>query len=454
MNYHAIVIGAGAGGLVVARGAAKAGKRVLLVDKGTWGGDCTNFGCIPSKTLIAAAHQHKPEPLQLVRNTVRQVRSHEEPDALRKLGVEVCTGMAKFVDAHTIDVDGNTYKGQKIVIATGSHPVIPPIDGLEGTPFLTNETVFDLEIVPNSLSFLGGGPIGCELAQAFRHLGSEIHMIIRSDRLLGKEDRDAGAVIGDVFKREGIHLHFNAQIENAQFSNQSFTLNLRGNVPEVIQTDQLLVSTGRKPRLEQLNLQAAGVTHTEDGISVDAYGRTNQQHIYAIGDCNGRALFTHYAEHMGRTVLRNLLAPGKQKIDQHFPPRCTFTFPEVAALGLLEDDARKQYHSVAVYKLPLSDVDRAVCEGHTDGFIKVITKKWSSKILGAVIVAPRAGEMLEQLNVAHHFDIPLRKLSALIHPYPTFSRGVRKVADMWLTQTILGTLAKLQFWKKSKDTSH
>lgn len=453
MNYHVIVIGAGSGGLVVSIGAAKAGKRVLLIDKGTWGGDCTNFGCIPSKTLIAAAQQHKPEPLQLVRNTVRQVRSHEDPEALRKLGIEICEGTAQFVDAHTIEVNGATYKGQHIVIATGSSPVIPAIEGLEGSPYLTNETLFGLTKVPRSLTCLGGGPIGCELAQAFRRLGSDVHLIVRSNQLLRREDPEASALMTDVFKREGIHVHFNAEIENVQSNHQSFTLNLRGNIPEVIQTEHLLICIGHRPNLETLNLPAAGIAHTEQGIYIDNYGRTSQQHIWAIGDCTGRALFTHYAEHMGRTVLRNLLLIGKKKIDPRFPPRCTFTFPEVATLGMIETDARAKHRSIAVYKLPLSDIDRAVCEGFTDGFIKVITKKWSSKILGATIVAPRAGEMLEQLNVAHHFDIPLRKLSSLIHPYPTYSRGVRKVADMWLTQTILKPFKKLQFWNQSKNTS-
>ena len=415
-----IVIGAGAGGLVIAIGHAKAGRQVLLVDKGTWGGDCTNFGCIPSKALIHAANTGMPaaEGLQRARSIVQEVRSHEDPAALNALGVETLEGTAHFLDPHTLQVGDKQVKGKQIVIATGSRPAPPRFDA----DHLTNETIFDLEEAPPTLTVIGGGPIGCELGQAFAKFGSRVTLLQRPGALLPREEPEAQAVVLQALQRDGIDVQLGSEITAAP------------------QDGPLLFAAGRLPNVEALQLDNAGVATHSKGITIDAYGRTTAKHIWAVGDCAGTPPFTHMAEFHARAILTSLLLPGplKKRLDQgQGVPRCTYTDPEVAAAGLTEAQAKERTDKLAIYHIPLDRVDRAICTGRTDGFIKVVTKKLSSQILGATIVAPRAGEMLGELTLAMQHKIPLRKLASLIHPYPTYSQGIRKAADLWLTQTML-----------------
>lgn len=468
-NYEIIVIGAGAGGLVVAIGAARAGKKVLLVEKGNYGGDCTNFGCIPSKSLIASAHaafearhassmgikigmeQYQPEGvLERVRRIVSDIRSHEEPAALKAKGVPTITGKASFIDAHTLSIASGggistIATGDQIVIAAGSHPVIPEIAGIENVPYLTNETVFELQEVPESLTVIGGGPIGCELAQAFRRLGSKVAIIQRSGHLLHKEEQAAEEVIENRFREEGIEVFFNAAVHSAKYEGGMVILSLsQGGSRDIkeVKSTHLLISAGRRPSIEGMSLEKAGIEFNAKGIIVDAYGRTTQKNVWAVGDVTGRAIFTHVAENEARTVLSNLILPWplRFKIDSKQPiPRVTYTDPEVASLGLSEEEAIKEYgqSKIAAYFVSMKDVDRAITAGRTEGFVKIVTKKWSGKILGCTIVAPRAGEMLLEVGLAMHNHIPLRKLAGLIHPYPTYSQAIRKAADQWLLKTIL-----------------
>jgi pyruvate/2-oxoglutarate dehydrogenase complex dihydrolipoamide dehydrogenase (E3) component len=453
-RYSLIVIGAGAAGLVIAIGAAKAGKKVLLIEKGNYGGDCTNFGCIPSKSLIAsakAAHVLKEDKklgldfsstflnanssLARTRGIVEEVRSHEDPVALAKMNVATMTGTAIFKNPHVISVDGEEVFGKKIVIATGSSPHIPPINGLDKTPYLTNETVFDLQEIPASLAILGGGPIGCELAQALQRLGSRVALIHSHDRLLSREEEPVQTLLAEQFKKEGISLYLGARIQEVSYQNDRFHIHLENQQPAVAKA--LLVATGRRPNVSGLNLEAAAVKYSERGIPVDAYGRTNQKHIWAVGDITGPPFFTHWAENQARTVLASLLLPFKKKLDRKQAiPRVTFTDPEIASIGLTEEEAKK-IGKTAVYHVPFSSVDRALTTGSTEGFVKIVTKKWSSQILGCTIVGPRAGEMLGELSLAMKAKIPLRKLARLIHPYPTYNQAIRKAADLWLTQTLL-----------------
>jgi pyruvate/2-oxoglutarate dehydrogenase complex dihydrolipoamide dehydrogenase (E3) component len=451
-HYPIIVIGAGAAGLVIAIGAARAGKKVLLIERGNYGGDCTNFGCIPSKSLIASAHvAHAIKEagrfglelrlplidasgcLTRTRRIVEEVRAHEDPAALSKLGVETLTAAASFKDPHTLTVQGEEIRGKQIVIAAGSSPFIPPVKGLEKTPFLTNETIFDLKQVPSSLAILGGGPIGCELAQAFQRLGSQVTLIHSHKVLLNREEEITQATIVEVFEKEGISLVLGSHLQEVLYQNGQFQLD----VGRKLSAQALLVSVGRRPNVEGLNLQAAGIAYSEKGINVDAYGRTNQPHIWAVGDIIGSPFFTHWAENQARAVLASLLLPFKKKIDCQAIPRVTFTDPEIASVGLTEEQA-KQSHRIAVYHVPFNSVDRAITAGREEGFVRIITKKWSSQILGCTIVGPRAGEMLGEVALAMKAKIPLRKLADLIHPYPTYNQAIRKAADLWLTQTILG----------------
>lgn len=455
-SYPIVVIGAGAGGLVVAVGATKAGKKVLLIEKGNYGGDCTNFGCIPSKSLIASGHSaaaikegkelgiefssqiiQANQSLARVRQIIADIRSHEDPAALKKLGLETLTGTAKFEGPNILRVNDHLVKAKNIVIATGSSPFIPSVKGLDKTPFLTNETIFELKEIPKSLVVLGGGPIGCELAQAFLRLGSTVSLIHSHTELLNKEEPVAREVIAQQFKSEGMSLHLGIGVKEINYCDGQFRVFLENG--KTVESEALLVSVGRKPNVASLNLEAAGVNYTDKGIAVDAYGRTNQPHIWAVGDVIGTPFFTHWAENQARSVLTSLLLPFpfKKKIDRNQPiPRVTYTDPEVASMGLSEKEAGTQY-TIATYTVPFSQVDRAITAGQTKGFVKIVTKKWSSKILGCTIVGPRAGEMLGEISLAMYTGIPLRKLSALIHPYPTYNGAIRKAADLWLTQTIL-----------------
>jgi pyruvate/2-oxoglutarate dehydrogenase complex dihydrolipoamide dehydrogenase (E3) component len=453
-SYPLVVIGAGAAGLVIAIGYAKAGKRVLLIEKGNYGGDCTNFGCIPSKSLIASSHAahilkkaaafglnsptsacNADESLIRAQKIVAEVRSHEDPVALAKIGVETITGTASFKDPHTIEVNAKEIVAKQIVIATGSSASIPNVKGLNQTPYLTNETIFNLKEIPKSLAILGGGPIGCELAQAFQRLGSTVSLIHTHEQLLNKEDMAAQTLIAKQFESEGISLYLGYRIQEVHYQNGRFQIVL--DQGQKVETEALLVSIGRHPNVDSLNLEAAGVHYSEKGIPVDAYGRTNQKHIWAVGDVTGSPFFTHWAENQARSVLTSLLLPFKKKLDRKQAiPRVTFTDPEVASIGLEEKEAAQMY-GIATYHIPFSSVDRALTAGRTEGFIKIITKKWSSQILGCTIVAPRAGEMLGEVSLAMMAKIPLRKLARLIHPYPTYNQAIRKAADLWLTQTIL-----------------
>ena len=465
--YAIIVIGAGAGGLTVAVGAAKAGKRVLLVEKSHYGGDCTNFGCIPSKALIAAAKcahairsaadlgiqipavsLETADTLKRVRTIIEQVRHHEEPAALHELGIKTALGAARFIDQHTLSIgDQSRYvQGKKIVIATGSHPFSPPVAGLETVSYLTNETVFDLKKIPSSMFFIGSGPIGCELAQAFSRLGSEVSIVSSKPYLLSREEEDVRKVITDTFVKEKINVYLGYKTKKVETTKKgiAITLEKEGETKTVV-VEELFVGAGRRPNCHGLDLDRAQVAWSEKGIATDSYGRTSQRHIYAVGDITGEPFFTHRAENQARSVLKSLLLPLKKKQSVQPIPRCTYTDPEVASIGISYQKAIETYSTqkIACYQVPFSDVDRNITSGRTEGFIKITTKKWSSQILGATIVGPRAGEMLMQISTAMMARIPLRKFTDLIHPYPTESLGIRKAADLWLTQTILPRLFSL-----------
>jgi len=474
-HFPLIVIGAGAGGLVIAIGAAKAGRRVLLIEKGPYGGDCTNFGCIPSKSLIAAAHcahQLKLSPslgiklrdnafsaegaLERCREIIEEIRGHESPEALKKLGVDTLTGNAHFLDAHKIAVvlengGGEEVSGDQIVIAAGSHPHIPQIRGIHTVPYLTNETIFDLQEVPKDLAIVGGGPIGCELAQAFSRLGARVTLIHHHARLLDKESPNTQEVIENTFCNENIKLLLKSEPIHVENTKKGITITVCDHTHSEenrITCDQLLIAAGRRPNIKGLNLEKAQVAYTQKGINVDRYGRTTQKHIWAVGDIVGKALFTHIAENQARAVLTSLLLPGflKKKWDaKQAIPRVTYTDPEIAALGLSAKEAKNCYGTkkIAVYHVPLSEVDRAVTTGRTEGFVQIITKKWSGKILGATIVSPRAGEMLLEISTAMHSKLSIRKLATLIHPYPSYSQAIRKAADQWLINIILPLISKL-----------
>ncbi len=472
-SYPLIVIGAGAAGLVVAKGFSKAHKKVLIIERGTYGGDCTNFGCIPSKSLIASAkvaHEIKnarklgislnddnfksDDVLSRVQTIISSVKKHEDKEALEKEGIDTLTGEAQFIDKHTLKVTLNdtneelSVKGEKIVIAAGSSPFIPPINGINETPYLTNETIFSLKKIPNSMLVIGGGPIGCELAQAFSRLGTKVTIIHKHKHLLKREEKKASELIRTIFEKEGIEIYSDFQIDRISHSNNTFEIEIdNSKVHKKLQAETALIASGRVANIAALHLERADIELTQKGIVTDKHCRTSQKHIYAIGDISGPPFFTHLAENQARIALSNLLLPWpfKAKIKQKtFIPRVTYTDPEIASIGLTKDNAIEKYSekTLAIYEVSFSEIDRAICQGETEGFIQIITKKWSSKIIGATIVGPRAGELLSELILAIHKNISLRKLSNIIHPYPTFSLGLRQAADLWLKQTLLPVFFK------------
>lgn len=468
--YHIAVVGAGAAGLVIAIGAAKAGKKVVLIEKGHWGGDCTNFGCIPSKSLIASANvAHLVRngelyglttgeiafdghgALERARAIVAEIRAHEEPEALQKWGIDAIEGMASFVDEGTLAIrrangELSTVGADKVVLATGSYPSLPSIVGLDQIPYMTNETIFSLTKLPKRLLIIGGGPIGCELAQAFCRLGSSVALVHRRDLLLNKEEEEAQRVITGCLWSEGVELYLSATPLVAGEEKGELFLDIqRGHTIERLHGSHLLVATGRLPVVEGLNLEAMEIDYTDSGIITDDYGRTNCKNVWAVGDVTGRSLFTHVAENEARGLLRNLLLPRPfwAKLDKKQPvPRVTYTSPEVASVGLGSQEAILRYgkSKIAIYRLPMKQIDRAVCSGTPEGFIQLVTKKWSGRLLGVTIVAERAGEMLMEPSLAIYQGIPLRKIASLIHPYPTYSQAVRKAADRWMLETVLPLL--------------
>ncbi|MGM0439507.1 MAG: dihydrolipoyl dehydrogenase family protein [Chlamydiota bacterium] len=473
-DYDIAVIGAGAGGLVVAIGAAAAGKKVAIIDHGPYGGDCTNFGCIPSKTLIDSAHSahlireaaqrgiQLPEPLALetsgvfthIKNNIQEVRSHGDAEALQAKGITTFTGKASLQNTHSILItynDGSeeVISGNDIVIATGSLPTIPPIPGLKDIPYLTNQTIFNLDHVPSRLAIIGGGAIGCEIAQAFQRLGSQVSIIQHSPTILNKEEPEAQEMITSSFCQEGISLFLNHNIVSVENNNSETLLTIEdknSKINQIVACDELLIATGHSPNIYDLDLEFAEIDYSSrGGVEVDQYGRSSQKNIWAVGDAIGPPYFSHWAESQARSVLTSLLLPWyfKKKVAFHqLLPRTTFTAPEVAAVGLSEEEARQRYGTkkIAVYLFDFKDLDRAITAGHQKGLVKVITKKWSSRILGATIVGERAGEMIMEIVTAMHAKMSLRKLAKIIHPYPTYTLAIRKTADLWLKETILPIL--------------
>jgi len=448
-HYDLVVVGSGSGGLGAAKTAAKNGARTLIVERlGRLGGDCTWYGCVPSKALIRCARAcsearraHRfgvagvdparvgvdwPSVQRHVRGSQELIyRQDDSPEALAKDGVEAVLGQAaSFVDAHTLALEpsSGTVTADRFVLCTGAGPSIPPIDGLEGVPFLTYETIFDIPALPDRLIVVGGGPIGSELAQAFARFGCRVTLV---GTLLPREDEDVRAVIREAFLEDGVAFaEGRAQRVGAGASGQ---ISLWTSSGERVEADALLIASGRRPRgLEALRLENAGVQYSaEGGIEVDSRFRTSARHIFAVGDCLGGLQFTHLAALQGGLAAFNAVAlPVAGRPPDEDCPRCTFTHPEVASVGLAEDAAREAYgDELVVARRDARHVDRAVCEGETRGFIKVLHTR-GGRILGATVVSPVAGETASELGVAIASGASMYSLGTTMHAYPTFSFGL------------------------------
>ena len=463
-EYDLIIIGGGSAGLTAAAFAVQLGARIALVEKQRLGGDCTWTGCVPSKTLLKAArvaHEMRTanrfglssaEPevdlksvMAHVRSVVMEVYDDESPEALRADGIDVYLGAARFIDPHTLAAGEAVLTARYVLITTGAHPFIPPIPGLEDVEYLTYETIWDLQVLPRHLLVIGAGPIGSEMSQAFRRLGADVTLIGGQDRLLSRDDPDASRVLAGVFGAEGIDLKLGVPAESV-WQDTAGGPAVAGGIHvsaggEQVVGDALLVAVGRRPNVDGLDLEAAGVAYSGRGIQVDDHLRTSQRHIYAAGDCTGGYQFTHYAGWQAVMATRNALLPGASKGITDLVPWTTFTDPEVAHVGLTEQQAREEFgDEVMTCEWPMTRVDRARAEAHTAGFIKLVHKK-NGTLLGATIVAGRAGEMIHEWIVALDQGLKVGDLSNAIHLYPTYSMASMQAAAAIRVQQMLSGMS-------------
>jgi pyruvate/2-oxoglutarate dehydrogenase complex dihydrolipoamide dehydrogenase (E3) component len=420
------VIGAGSGGLSVAAGAAQLGLSVILFERGEMGGDCLNSGCVPSKALIAAAAKgwDFPAAIAHVRKTIATIAPIDSQERFEGLGVTVIRETARFTGPRTVESDSVTVTVRKVVIATGSRPNVPPIPGLADTPYLTNETVFDLEALPAHLIILGGGPIGLELGQAFARLGSKV-TVLEADRALAKEDPDLAAIVLEQVRAHGVTVLEGAKAERIE---PGPTVLANG---QRIEGSHLLVATGRTPNVEALNLEAAGIAYDKHGVTTGRSLRTSNRRVYAVGDITGRAAFTHVAGAHASLFVRRALFASPVNADAMVVPRVTYTDPELAAVGLTETEARARHgDAIKVVTHAFHDNDRAQAEADTRGFGKLITDR-KGRILGAAIVGARAGDLIAPFTLAMTAGVKLSALAGVVAPYPTRGEIVKRLAGQW-----------------------
>ncbi|MEZ0247212.1 MAG: NAD(P)/FAD-dependent oxidoreductase, partial [Methylophilaceae bacterium] len=441
-EYDLCVIGGGSAGLVAAAGAAALGAKVVLVEKHKMGGDCLNYGCVPSKALLhsakvaqsmrnagdAAIDAHVPyvsleRVMQRVRSVIQSIEPNDSPERFRSLGVEVIFGAGRFTGRQSFVVDGRLLGARKYIIATGSRPAIPDIPGLQEVPYLTNETVFDLSEPVPRLIVLGGGPIGVEMAQAFARLDSEVHLVDPKQHILRNEDPDMAQVVEARLLEEGVSLHLGEtplRVEGEAGSLRMLTKQADG-TEKWLEGTHLLVATGRRANVEQLGLEAAGVVVAHGRIVTDKRLRTANRAIYACGDVVGPYQFTHMAEHHAGIALRGALFHLPAKIEERVIPWCTFTDPELARVGLSETEAREQGIAYQAYSFPFHEVDRAITDGQTAGLAKILIAP-NGRLLGAAIVGPNAGELIHEYVLALSRNLKVGDLANVIHIYPTLAQ--------------------------------
>jgi pyruvate/2-oxoglutarate dehydrogenase complex dihydrolipoamide dehydrogenase (E3) component len=467
-RYNLIVLGAGTAGLVTAAGAAGLGAKVALVERELMGGDCLNVGCVPSKALIrasrAAAEVRNAGEFGVrvppgttvdfgaIMERLRRLRADLSPNdsaaRFRSLGVDVFLGEARFSGPEAVEVGGKTLRFRKAVIATGARAQRPNIPGLAEAGFQTNETVFSLTALPPRLAVIGAGPIGCELAQAFARFGSQVYLLGNHPQLLPREDRAAVERVASAFQKDGLQLVLGCEVQRVEKRGPEKVLHAAcGAAPREIVVDDILVGVGRVPNVDGLNLEAANVRYdVKEGVHVDDRLRTSNPRIFAAGDICSRFKFTHAADAMARIVIQNSLFLGRAKASALTIPWCTYTDPEIAHVGLYEHEAKEKGIEVQAFVQEMRDVDRAVLDGETDGFVKVLVRAGTDKIVGAIVVAAHAGDLISELTLAKVGGLGLRKIAATIHPYPTQAEAIKKIGDAYnrtrLTPFVKGLLER------------
>jgi pyruvate/2-oxoglutarate dehydrogenase complex dihydrolipoamide dehydrogenase (E3) component len=469
-RYNVVVIGAGTAGLVTSAGTVGLGGRAALIEANKMGGDCLNYGCVPSKALISSAklierirHAKKmglsemdpsfrfEDVFARMRERRAKIEPHDSAERFEALGVDVFHGRAKFVSPHEVEIDAGTrLHARNFVIATGTRALVPPIPGLDQVRYYTNETIFDeMPKAPKSILILGGGPIGCELAQVMNRLGVDVKLVELLPRLLPRDDADASALIGTRFAEEGIDVLTRTKATRFEKKGDLIvaTVDHEDAGPRTLEAEALLVATGRKANVDDLGLEEAGVEFDRRGVKVDATLTTSQPHIFACGDVAGPYQFTHSADYQARIVVRNILIPWfKTRANYTWVPWVTYTDPEVAQCGLTEDEAKKTSVAHDVYRFDWEGLDRAITDSETAGFTKVLTAAGKDTILGATVAGVHAGEVMHELLVAAKHGIGLSKLSGTIHAYPTLSASVQRVADSYQKTKLTPTVASIFRW--------
>lgn len=472
-RYNLVVVGAGTAGLVSALGAAGLGARVALIERSFMGGDCLNYGCVPSKGLIRcarAAHDARnagefgvrvpdvevdfPAVMERMRRLRADISRNDSVEKCTDRGVDVFFGQGEFKDSGTLEVNGAEIKFAKAVIATGARAARLPIPGLEEVGYLTNETLFNLTQLPARLGVIGGGPIGCEMAQSFARFGSRVTQFEGTNHILSREDADAAKVLTGVFEREGIELLTNAMVTGVSLSESGKVVQFKtGDAEETREFDAILVAVGRAPNVEGLGLETIGVDYDpRRGVTVSDRLQTTNPRIFAAGDICSRYQFTHTADAAARIVLANALFFGRGKASAMTVPWTTYTDPEIAHVGMYTSDAYAAGIETDEYVQEFADVDRAILDGDTEGFAKVLVKKGTDRILGGTIVAGHAGEMLGELSLAVTNGLGLKAIGATIHAYPTQAEALKKLADAYsrtrLTPTVAGLFEKWLRWRR------
>jgi len=472
-RYNLVVIGAGTAGLITAAGAAELGAKVALIEKQHMGGDCLNVGCVPSKALLRAARayadvrgaQHYgvevppgarvnfPAVMERMRRLQAEISVKDGTARYCSLGVDVFLGEGRFVNSDTIAVGETQLRFRRAVIATGTRAAALPIPGLAEAGYLTNETVFTLMELPQRLAVIGAGPIGCELAQAFARFGSQVVVLEVAPQILIREDRDAAERVQEALEDDGVSFVLGCTIRAVSGNGREKTLIVEhdGTIREV-RADAILLGVGRAPNVEGLNLDVVGVKHDKAGVHVNDRLQTTNPRIYAAGDICSPYKFTHMADAQARIVIQNTLFLGRAKASALTVPWCTYTDPEITHVGLYEQEARDKGIPVQTFMQELHDIDRALLDGETEGFVKVHVRQGTDRILGATIVARHAGEMISELTLAMVGGLGLKTLANTIHPYPTQAEAIKKTADTYnrtrLTPTVKSLFEKWLTWTR------
>lgn len=454
LNVDICVIGAGSGGLSVAAGAAQMGASTVLIEKHKMGGDCLNYGCVPSKALLATGHAaqavreagHFGIQAELkgidssgvyghVQKTIASIEPNDSVERFESLGVQVILGEGKFAGRQLVTVGETEIQARRIVVATGSRAFIPPIPGIDDVPYLINETIFGVSEIPKHLIVIGGGPIGIEMAQAHRHLGAEV-TVLELFKIMPKDDAELVDVVRSQLVKDEIEIFEGIEVERIEKCDNGIRVHIKQDGKDrVVEGSHLLMAAGRRPNVDGLDLEKAGIDYSPKGIQVDARMKTTNKKVFAIGDVAGGFQFTHVAGYHAGIVIKNALFRLPAKADHRFVPWVTFTTPELAQVGLTEEEALKSHTDIRVLSWPYHENDRALAEGATDGFVKVITTK-KGKILGCGIVGRQAGELIQTWVLALTKGLKIGDIAQMIAPYPTLGEVSKRAAGSYYTPSL------------------